>query len=114
MFEVNPVTDKLFSGRAFTLRDFVFVMRKDEIDAARVNVETLAQILHRHRGALDVPTGTAASDFRVARGFGFTCGLLPQREIARVFLLVLVRVDSFTRAGDVAGEVDLRKLSVLG
>ncbi|MEO7359428.1 MAG: gamma-glutamyltransferase, partial [Gemmatimonadaceae bacterium] len=31
-----PATRKRFSGRRFGLRDFIFVMRKDEIDAAGV------------------------------------------------------------------------------
>src|SRR6185295_14015185 len=34
MFEVNPVAYKLFPRCAFTLRDLVFVMRKDEVDSA--------------------------------------------------------------------------------
>src|SRR5690242_19711018 len=113
MFEVDPVTHKLFPGCAFTLRDLVFVMRKDEIDAARVNVETLAEILHRHRRALDMPAGTAATDLRIPRGFGLACRFLPQGEVARVLFLILVGVDAFACAGDVAREVNLRELAVI-
>jgi hypothetical protein len=38
----------------------------------------------------------------------------PEREVARVFLLVLVGVDALARARDVAREVDLRELAVFG
>ena len=46
MFEVDPVANKLFSSRAFALRDFIFVMRKHQVDAAGMNVESFAEILH--------------------------------------------------------------------
>ena len=71
MLEVNPVANKLFSGRAFALRDLIFVMRENEIDAAGVNVECLAEILHRHRRAFDMPARTAATDGRIPGRFCF-------------------------------------------
>src|SRR6185369_14143121 len=113
MLEVNPVADKLFARRAFTLRDLVFVMRKDEIDAARVNIKRLTEILHRHRRALDMPARTPATDRRVPRWLGFARRLFPERKVARVFFLVTIGVDAFTRPRDVAGEVDLGKFAVL-
>src|SRR6185503_17239378 len=108
MFEVNPVTDKLFPGCAFTLRNLVFVMRKDEIDTAGVNIEFLTEVLHRHCRALDVPPRTAAPNRRVPRSLRFSGWFFPEREVARVFFIVTIGVDSFTGAGDVACEVDLR------
>src|SRR5689334_21487622 len=107
MFEVNPVTNKLLARRAFALRDLVFVMWKNEIDTAGVNVETLTEILHRHCGTLDVPARPAATDLRVPGRLGFACRFLPQREIARVFFLILVGIDTFARAGDIARKVNL-------
>ena len=47
--------------RAFALRDLVLVMREDEIDAAAMNVEGLAQMRLAHRGAFDVPAGPPAA-----------------------------------------------------
>src|SRR5689334_25173533 len=114
MLEVNPVANKLFARRAFTLRDLILVMREDEIDAACVNVERLTKILHRHRRAFDMPAGTAATDRSVPRRLALVGWIFPEREVARVFLLVLVSVDSIARAGDVTREVDLRELAVLG
>src|ERR1051325_8637811 len=114
MLEVNPVTNKLLPRRAFTLRDLILMMREDEIDAAGVNVKRLAKVLHRHRRALDMPARTAATDRRIPRRFGFARWFFPEREVTRVFFLVLVGVNSITRARDVAREVDLRELAVLG
>ena len=44
--------------RAGTLRKFVLVVRKHQIDAAAMNVELLAEMLPRHRRALDMPAWT--------------------------------------------------------
>ena len=44
---------------AARLRDLVLVVRKDEVDAAAVDVEGLAEMLPAHRRALDVPAGPA-------------------------------------------------------
>src|SRR5690242_15498558 len=60
-----------------------------------------------------MPARAAAADGRVPRGLRFAGRFFPEREVTRVFFLVTIGVDSFTRAGDVAREVDLRQLSVL-
>jgi hypothetical protein len=39
VFNVNPEAGELFARRPFALRDLVFVMRKDQIDAAGVDVD---------------------------------------------------------------------------
>src|SRR5258708_32532810 len=112
MFKVQPVADELLSGGAFALRDFVFVMRKNQIDATGVQVESFTQIFHGHGRALDMPAGPAATDAGVpGRFFWFVWGL-PESEIARVFFLVLVCVYAFAGAVDVAGEVDLGELAI--
>src|SRR6185437_791067 len=102
MLEVNPVANELLPRRAFTLRDLILVMREDKIDAAGVNVERLTKIFHRHRRALDMPTRTAATTRRVPRRFSFTRRFFPKREVTRVLFFVLVGVNTFTRACDVA------------
>src|SRR5579862_3815371 len=66
---VHPETREEFSGLGFRLRDFVLVMRKDQVFAAGMDVEGFAQILHRHGGALDVPARTARSDLGLPRSF---------------------------------------------
>ena len=61
------------AGGGFALGDFVFVMRKREVDAAGVDVQRVAQILHGHGGALDVPARSAGTDGvsqKCSPGFG--------------------------------------------
>src|SRR5579885_1610858 len=55
---VHPVVRERLARRSFRLRDFVLVMRKDQVLAAEMDVERIAQILHRHGRALDVPART--------------------------------------------------------
>src|SRR5262249_55555038 len=43
--------------RAARLRDLIFMVRKDEIDAATVDVENLPEMLPTHSRAFNVPTG---------------------------------------------------------
>src|ERR1051326_6354747 len=44
---------------AARLRDLVFEMGEDEVDAAAVDIKNFAEIFPRHRRAFDVPAGTA-------------------------------------------------------
>src|SRR6185437_9222280 len=53
---VHPVFGLRLAVGAFALRDFIFVVREDQIESAAVNVERLAQQLAAHGRALDVPT----------------------------------------------------------
>src|SRR5882762_11467214 len=70
----------------FGLRDLVFVVREDQVDAAGVNVERLGaaalpDLLERHGGALEVPSRPAPPKRRVPRGADLLVrrlGLLPQ------------------------------------
>jgi len=60
--DVEPVARELDVGAGFGLGDLVFVVREHEIFAAGVEVEGVAEELHGHGGALDVPAGTARAD----------------------------------------------------
>ena len=71
--------------------DFVFVVREGEIDAAGVNVERLAEILHGHGGAFDVPAGTARADGCLPKKFA-GLGSLPEGEIAGVVFFIAVGI----------------------
>ncbi len=69
------------------LRDLVLVMRKDQVEAAAVDVERLPEQRVRHRRALDVPARPAgAPRRRPLRLVGLR--ELPQREVERVLLLL--------------------------
>src|SRR5436190_24383464 len=110
MLAVHPVTDERFPGRSFALRDLVLVMRKDEIDGAGVDVERLAEELHRHRGALEMPAGTTFAERCLPRRLVFLLRF-PEDEIARRLLLVLVVFDAAVFAAAI--DLHLRELAVL-
>ena len=108
---MHPVAGEGFSGRGFRLRDLVFVVREHQVFAAGVEVEGLAEELHRHGGALDVPAGAAVAESgvpRVLAGFGG----LPHGEVRGGVLLVLIDIDA--RACGIAGQVLLREFAVFG
>ena len=56
---VHPDGHDLVADRALGLGDLVFVMGEAQIVATGVDVEALAQVLHGHRRALDVPAREA-------------------------------------------------------
>ena len=59
-----------------------------------------------------MPARPTASDARIPSGFFRFVWRLPESKVARVFLLVLVRVDAFAATLDVAGKIDLRQFAV--
>ena len=73
--------------RAFGLGDLVLVVREDQVDAAAVDVERLAQIAVRHRRALDVPAGPPGAPRALPRRLA-RLGALPEREVERAALLL--------------------------
>src|SRR4051812_25319582 len=110
---VAPPARKWLSGRRLGLRDLVLVMRKDEVDRAAVDVERLAEQIHRHGRALEMPAGASSAPRRVPGSRGrFVFGLrgLPEREVLRVFLCVLVLGDA--RAGPHLTLVETREPSI--
>ena len=100
---MEPVAHERFSGGRFGFGNFIFVMRKGQIHAAAVNVQRVAQILQRHGGALDVPAGTPRSDRRLPEMLA-GLGRFPQREVARIVLVVAIHVHA--RAGLHPGHVN--------
>src|SRR5919197_3829068 len=83
---MGPMTGEwVLPRQRLTLRDLVFVVREDEVSAAPVDIELVTQRLPGHRGALDVPAGSARSP-RARPGRLTLPGALPQGEVARVAL----------------------------
>src|SRR5215204_6470393 len=89
-------------------------MRELQILPTGVDVEGFAEIFHRHRGTLDMPAGPPAAERCVPPGFLVLADKFPKSKIAGVLLLVLVRIYPLAAAGDIAGKIDLRQLSILG
>ena len=98
---VEEEANEGLATRALGLRDLVFVVREDQVLAAGMDVEGLAEELRRHRRALDVPAGPAAAPRarpgRLASLLVLGRDRLPEREVHRV---ALARVDLDARAGD--------------
>ena len=83
------------AGGRFALGDFVFVVGKDQILPAAVDIQGFAQVGHGHAGAFDVPAGAARPPRALPRGFA-GAGALPQGEVHGM-LFVLVYFDAAAR-----------------
>ncbi len=110
---MHPVPRKGLAGQRLALRDLVLVVRKHQILAARVQIEGLAQILHRHRRALDVPARTPRPNLGLPALLALFRSL-PQRKVAGVVLLVFVGIRAPAAVGDQPRKVLLAQLAVLG
>src|SRR6266511_20893 len=87
---VHPDRDDPVAGGAVRLGHLVLVVGEPQVVAAGVDVEALAQVLHGHGRALDVPSGEPlAPRARPPHQASVACPL-PQREVLGVALL---RVD---------------------
>ena len=110
---VHPAAHEGLAGGGLRLRDFVFVVREEVVDAAGVQVETFAQILHRHGAALDVPAGAAGAPRGIPlHGAVRFVPRLPEREVADRILGVFVVGDA--DAGAQARSVEVRERAVGG
>src|SRR5215475_71846 len=94
MLAVDPEPDKRLPGGRFALRDFVFVMRKNVIHTAAMDVESFAEIFHRHGRTFQVPARTPFAKRRLPLGFARILRSLPEDEIARLLLFVFVCVNA--------------------
>ena len=65
MMDMEPVVAPLVAQIAFTLGDLVGMMWEGVIDTAGVDVQILAQVLHRDAGALDMPAGITDTPGRI-------------------------------------------------
>lgn len=94
---------------ATRLGDLVLVMRENQVDAAAVDVEDVAEIAPAHRRAFDVPAGSPATPGAIPARLVLG-GELPEHEIARVFL---VRFDGDAGTGLLLVEIALGELAVI-
>src|SRR5208337_429650 len=110
MLGVQPVAHEGLARGRLALRNLVLVMGEDKIDASGMDVKSLAQEFHGHRGALDVPAGSPGAQRRLPKGLAFL-GRLPERKVAGVVLVVLIRIDPCPVAD--ARKVDLGQLAIV-
>jgi hypothetical protein len=59
-----PKSDKLVTCRAFTLRDFIFMVHWDMVDATSMYIDCFAQVLHTHRTTFDMPSWESITPWR--------------------------------------------------
>src|SRR6185312_3070263 len=108
---MQPKAREGLSRNGFGLRDLIFVMRKNQIDSARVNVDGFAQVLERHRRTFDMPARTSRTNGSLPRHLAVLRSL-PQREIPRVRLFIFIDIDA--RARQISAEIVMRKFAVPG
>ena len=88
---VQPVFHERLARGPLALGDLVIMMREQIIHTAGMHIKALAKVLHAHRRALNVPTGTAAPPWGIPHDIAiFLCPRFPQRKVRRALLLVLI------------------------
>ena len=83
---VHPVVGQRLPGDGLGLQDLVLVVREDQVVAAAVDVDLLAQVAVDHGGALDVPSRPALPPGRVPGDLA-GLGRLPHGEVQGVPLV---------------------------
>ena len=110
---MHPVAHKFFPGHAFALRNLCFMMRKNVIDAAAVNVELIAEQCRGHGATFDMPPRPSPPPGRIPANIAVLfIPRFPKREVADVFFLVLVAPDTSRRPQ--LFQIQMRQLSVFG
>ncbi len=107
---VHPVVHHLVALRRHGLCYLALVVGEDEVHAATVDVEVVAQILPSHCRALAVPAGEAVAPRTWPAHDVLWRGALPQREVGLAFLLV--GAGELTALVDDVGEVAARQYAV--
>src|SRR5438034_5465168 len=106
MLAVHPVRHRRVTVGTLGLCDLVLVVREDVVYTARMQIETLAEVLRAHRRTLDVPSRKASAPRRLPGERATGLGLLPEREVGGI---ALVRIEIGPHAlperlADIAGE----------
>ncbi len=84
---MHPVPGKFFSACRLRLRDFIFMMRKDQIFSSCMNIDRIAQIFFRHHRAFNMPSRTSLSPWRLPCRFAFFFRF-PEYKIERLFFQI--------------------------
>lgn len=82
---MHPIVGERLAGKALALGYLILMVREDKILTAAVDIYRVAEIAPVHRGALDMPAGSALAPR------GIPCGLaglrgFPDGEIHRLAL----------------------------
>ena len=107
---MQPVAGERTVFCAFGLGDLVFMVRKNKIGSAAVNVEGLAEIFTAHGRALDMPARTAFPPGAVPGRLSGLAGL-PE---GKVHGMALARVHFYARPGRHIFQTTMGQLAVFG
>ena len=105
---VIPVVGEGGAVAALALGDLVFVVGEEQVHAAGMEVDGVAEVLFTHGAALDVPAGAALAPGRrpeVIAIVGFVA--LPEGEVGAVFFFVGVVSLGFAGKGGACTELAL-------
>src|ERR1700758_4429956 len=96
---MQPIADELFTGATLRLSDLGFMMRKQVIDAAAMDIDLRTENASGHGAALDVPAWTAAAPGTIPtnRAIG-SVPCFPKREGTQAFLFVFLALYPTGRA----------------
>lgn len=98
---VYPVADERVAGSTFALGNFVFVVRKDIVDTAGMNVEAFTEVTHAHSRAFDMPAREALTPRAGPFEKTARLGTLPEGEIGGVtFCRVGISSHTFEEVGE--------------
>ncbi len=86
---VHPIMHHLRALRGDRLGDLTFVVRENQVHAAPVDIEMLAEVFLAHRRALAMPAGETIAPGRGPAHDVLGLGLFPKGEVDGVALLVL-------------------------
>src|SRR5258708_31172792 len=84
MLGMYPVVHELLACKSFALSNFIFMMRKDVIHAAGMNIKLLAKIFHRHSATFNMPAREATSPGAIPCHFASGFSNFPKGKILRV------------------------------
>ena len=101
MLPVHPSSNNWTARKTLTLRHLILVMRKYVVNTTRMNVELVTEILHRHGGALYMPTGKPITPRRGPFKISARFRCFPESKIARVVLEGVIRVKAAGGSHDI-------------
>ena len=85
---VHPVVRKWLSRCRLALCDFVFMVRKNQILSAAVQIQCFTEVMTRHSGTFNMPAWTTFSPWRFPVWFSWLCRF-PDSKIQWAFLLII-------------------------
>src|SRR5438105_4363499 len=97
-----------FVGERLALGNLVLVVRKDEIGAATMNIDLVAESFANHGRALDMPARAPATPWTGPRRLTLP-GPFPQRKVARV---AFARLELFARGDQLRVQIPMAELAV--